>query len=101
MTGRGGSVWTRPDVRAALSRLPAGSAALSFQDLATSARTAFEALAALSAAGAEVVDYCEPTAIPSQEVLERYLGPVVTGVYRGGNSLVFRIRALPPGVVAR
>jgi hypothetical protein len=96
MANPGESAWKLTSVRRAVSGLPAGAAAISYQDMAVTGHAAFEALAQL--AGMDPSDesaICDPEEVPDQELIASYLGPAVSGVYKEEKSLIVRVKALP------
>jgi hypothetical protein len=96
MADPGDSVWKAPKVRSAVSVLPDGAAAISYQDLAVTGLTMFQAIAQMASMSPDgELTICDPEEVPSQDVLASYLGPAVSGVYRDQKSLVVRMKVLP------
>jgi hypothetical protein len=93
----GPDIWSRPDVRAAVAQLPAGASMVQFQDSAKVLATALEMLMPyLAAHGQEQGEapLVDPEARPDEELLRRYFGAAVTGLYKTGAdlSMTWRLR---------
>jgi len=89
------SPWRTPRVKAALAQLPEGSSAVQYQDLAVTGSLLFGHLAtACEMAANDQGAWCDVASLPSPDVVGRYLGPAVSGVYRTNDNLVVRVRIL-------
>ncbi len=88
------SIWQHADLNKALAVLPLGAAGVGYQDMARAGNYLFATLAFLSSIGEEE-GLCDQSATPDSEVIGRYIGPLVTGIYRDSSSLVLRMRLLP------
>jgi len=92
-SSRGRSAWDDPGVRRAVAALPGGASGLSYQDLAATGATLLELMAAMAAEDGDP-PLVDPHDVPDPDVIGRYLGPVVTGVYKDDSSILLRSRLL-------
>jgi hypothetical protein len=86
----GPAIWSRPDVRAALAQLPAGASMVQFQDSAKVLAGVLEMMVPyIFIYGTEEGEEppVDPQAMPSEELLRRYFGSAVTGLYKTGGDL--------------
>jgi hypothetical protein len=95
-----GSVWKSKRVSRALGHLPSESAAAQFQDLAAIGDLVFRGLAIAERSDLDAdreVRICDPSAVPPEGTVARYLDAGVSGVWKTDRSILVRALVLPAG----
>ena len=98
MKNPGRTLWERPEVRAGLLSLPPGAASVGYQEISSQVNGLLESLLAVQemAGDDEDDDLFNAEARPDAQLLERYFGATVSGLYRSDDNLHFTVLFLSP-----